>query len=398
MTKECCASLGDCNSCFGNSNCLWCKSSSNCIPKIEQETCTLKADDKCCNVKGDCNSCNGDSSCNWCIGQDQGACTLSGQCPIQDPPDPKCCSTQTSCQDCTNVRDDGCGWCPKQSHCSPLTTSCNGGFAGVDCCEAISDCQDCQAKGPCEYCIVDGICHSKTALCPDPADSKCCNVNTASSCSACVDQEGCSFCTDSRICTDQSCETLSIRNDTQWQCSIPVLLSCEAQTTCGTCVDTSGCVWVDYPWINGIPVGTSMCFTGGLFSLDNTEVPGFVLTAPNGWYFGTCSLNALSLIILVGSLVGAFLVTVLIVVLVCIWWRRRKARAAKVSYEPVNSGGDVFKTRGFEEEESISESVEQTKKKKKKKYAKPVEYRPSETLETNNRYYQARKKKSPTYY
>lgn len=127
--------------------------------------------------------------------------------------------------------------------------------------------------------------------------------------------------------------------------------------------------------------------------MKNAQVPGFVLTAPNGWYFGTCSMGALSLIILGSSLIGAFILAVVITVIVCVYVRKRKARS--IAGSSVVNSNDVFVSPNtYEEEESVSEvSTDNNKKKKKKKYAKPVQYKETDALVSNSRYYQARQNK-----
>ncbi len=79
--------------------------------------------------------------------------------------------------------------------------------------------------------------------------------------------------------------------------------------------------------MNGVSVG-GLCFTGGLFALDNAQQPGFRLDTPSGWYYGTCSITVLSIIIIAASALGVLLITILTGVAVCLYLRRRAKRLA----------------------------------------------------------------------
>ncbi len=79
--------------------------------------------------------------------------------------------------------------------------------------------------------------------------------------------------------------------------------------------------------MNGVSVG-GLCFTGGLFSLDNAQQPGFRLDTPSGWYYGTCSITVLSIIIIAASALCVLLITILTGVAVCVYLRRRAKRLA----------------------------------------------------------------------
>lgn len=125
--------------------------------------------------------------------------------------------------------------------------------------------------------------------------------------------------------------------------------------------------------------------------MTDSEVPGFVLTAPNGWYFSTCSMTAITIIILGSSLIFGVILIAVVVVIVCICWRRRKAQQqqnSNSSYQPV-----VNKEDNFWAQEAAKSIQDEPNKTKKKKYAKPVQYTTKEQLSTDARYYQSRNKK-----
>jgi hypothetical protein len=237
------------------------------------------------------------------------------------------------------------------------------------------------------------MCHSNaTQLCPNPADGQCCNVPAGQSCSSCVGLPGCGFCTATRRCSDLPCSTLNVDGDTAWQCANPVLLNCESFDSCSPCVATSGCVWIGTAWINGEPQPHGLCFTGGLFGLSNSQVPGFVVTTPAGYYWQSCSLTATSLLILIGSLVGGVLVVAVLIAVACLCVRRRRLRTAAAA----SAGDHVYAASPVVnvETQPLTSATDAGPKKKKKRVAKPSVYeKPVESVRaTNTRYYQSRKK------
>ena len=397
-TSVCCSSFATCSDCNakGAGECGWCGTSNECVATSALQSCPVVADEGCCNLETSCAGCSSNGACAWCDAPAPGApfCALkSAGCPAPAVADPACCSDKPSCDACNADPGSGCGWCTASpQRCTTRSLDCGGGvFADGSCCEARPDCVSCQQVPGCQFCLQDNTCHSnETQLCPNPADRQCCNVQQGQSCAGCVGSPGCGFCTASRRCTDAPCATLNVEESTAWQCDNPVLLNCESFDKCSSCVGTSGCVWIGTVWINGVPQSNGLCFTGGLFGLSNSQVPGFVITTPAGYYWETCSMTATSLLILIGSLAAGVLAAALLVTLACLCARRRRLRAA---------GGDVAAAAGFGFGESPAVNVEaqpltEAPKKKKKRVAKPVPYEmPVDSVRaTNTRYYQNRKK------
>ncbi len=405
-TARCCSSLTTCPACSADSGCGWCASSGQCVASDALGSCAVVADKSCCNVEAACSGCGANKACTWCDAPAHASpyCGV-GACQAPAVADTGCCSDRANCTSCNVQAGAGCAWCTTSpQRCTNRNLACGGGgFADGLCCESLSDCSTCQQTPGCAYCLADRTCHRDSALCPNPADSKCCDVQTAGgTCASCVDTAGCSFCTASKQCTDGQCSTLNVGNQTSWQCDNPVLLNCEAQQSCSACVPITGCVWIANVWINGVPQPNGLCFTGGLFGLSSNQVPGFVITTPTGFYWQTCSMTAASILILIGSLVGGVLLIAALVVVLCVCCRRRRRLRSAASSSSMSSTG------GFGDSSSHSGTVnvetlpltapppeQQQPKKKKKRVAKPMVYeKPVESVRaTNSRYYQARNKK-----
>lgn len=244
---------------------------------------------------------------------------------------------------------------------------------------------------------------TQTFPCTQPADGGCCNAVAGLTCAQCVAQgPTCSFCQRDRQCSDQACASPAVTNTTVWQCDQPVLLACEALSDCGSCLGLSGCVWLPNPWIDGQPLSSGLCFTGGLFGLENDQIPGFVVSAPGGWFWGTCSITASSLLILGGSLIGAFILLVVITVIVCVARSKRRRRRYPASYEygPTETSHDFAPdtmTTTVNDDSATAVETEPSdgkKKKSKKGRIKPVYYKPVDSVRvTNTRYAMSRQKK-----
>ncbi len=200
-------------------------------------------------------------------------------CPAPSVPDAKCCSDVGDCKSCNNLTGtSGCQWCLAGSgQCVNGNAPCpqDPGFAGKLCCQTNPNCTSCQQDSNCAFCLVDRKCREKIgALCDNAADPLCCNAEQGGSCASCIsDVPGCSFCTSTRQCSNGNCPTVAVVNASSWQCQDPVLLvnrkerirkpsflkekkkqNCESIQACGTCVSTSGCVWIPAALVNGQPV------------------------------------------------------------------------------------------------------------------------------------------------
>ncbi len=402
---ECCSYLTTCGECNaqGDGGCGWCDTTNQCLPTAALQSCAVVADQSCCSVLSSCAACGADAACAWCDAPLPGSPACAPKTPGCQAPavaDPECCSDKAGCGACNAKPGLGCGWCTAQpQRCTTQNLGCAGGvYADSSCCEAQPDCASCHAVPGCQFCLQDGMCHSNaTQLCPNPADDQCCNVLPGQSCAGCVGLPGCGFCTATRRCTNAPCATLNVEGPTAWQCGNPLLINCESFDSCGPCVATSGCVWIGTVWINGEPQPHGLCFTGGLFGLSNSQVPGFVVTTPAGFFWQTCSMTATSLLILIGSLVGGAVAVAVLVTVACVCVRRRRLRLAgndasahmyadssvvNVDTQPLTSATDGVAAAAA------------APKKKKKRVAKPMAYeKPVESVRaTNTRYYQSRKK------
>jgi hypothetical protein len=410
-------------------------------------TCAVLADRYCCNAESGCQACGQNDNCLWCdslLPQSAYCSVKSTGCVAPSVPDGKCCSDIGDCVTCgqqngfvclfvwlffiniTTTGDKGCSWClAGAGQCVNSNLNCPGrGYSGKSCCQTNSGCSACQSDPACAFCLVDDTCRDREGvLCDVPAgkkfcclifllpffffsffsDSLCCNAVQGGSCLSCVvDLPGCSFCTTTKLCSSGDCASPVVENSSSWQCSEPVLLNCEAMTNCGSCVSASGCVWIPAALVNGQPVaGGGLCFTGGLFGLSSADHLGYVVTAPLGFFWATCSLSSVSILILIGALSGGFvLVTVLIVcVCLCVRRRRRLRQAARASsgslvlgVEDANNNNTSF-SAATTNEGAAPIVTEPPKKKKKKKVARSVQYKPVDSVRaTNTRYYDSRKK------
>jgi hypothetical protein len=115
-------------------------------------------------------------------------------------------------------------------------------------------------------------------------------------------------------------------------------------------------------------------------------VKGFVVTAPFGWFYGTCSLAARTVVIISASFLAAGLLAIGITVCLCVWYRKRKHREKMLTYSTLNDSNSLL-------ESAPPTVIGEREPLKKKRVAKPVKYsRPDSVRVTNTRYYESRKK------
>ena len=340
-TTKCCSSLSSCSACQKDSTCGWCGSTNSCVTTEDLPQCVMPADAQCCNIELGCADCGKNAACNWCdaASNSSSVCAPLQSCSAETVPDPTCCSDKSGCTDCNAEESETCGWCLATQQCTPkLTTSpvcAVSSYSDVKCCNTEPSCSACATRAKeCSFCRFPGasnLCLPADQECTLPADPSCCNVVQGAACGECVSLPGCNYCPEGRKCAvDNTCSaSVAIRNSTRWQCDNSLLINCESQTACGPCVGAPGCVWIANAWINGEPLADGLCYTGGLFSLSNDQRIGFVVTAPLGWNYSSCSISALNIVIIGSTLISAAVLAAAIVVCLCIRWRRKKrARGA----------------------------------------------------------------------
>ena len=402
-TSPCCSSLNSCDTCNTNSACGWCSSTGTCQFKSDLSSCSQVADAKCCSTRTSCGGCQS-PDCNWCsapLPAPSQCVPSSSQCPAAGSVvDVKCCSDYGNCSACHQNGVD-CSYCDAGAsgmQCAPSQQQCAGRVLSRFCCESNPDCPSCHANG-CTFCLGNGECRQQ-GDCVRQADAFCCDVALGASCAGCVSLTGCSFCTSEKSCKSTNCSTVQVTPGREWQCGIPEVLNCESFSNCSDCVASSGCVWAPLVWIDGVPQPSGLCYTGNLFGLSNNMVAGFVISTPAGFYWGTCSLTATSVWILIGGVSGGVLLLAVVIVIVCCVVRRRRLKQAQGDSGEYSVVNDHLPQTDFSAPDvaSSSSSAASTEnhleKKKKKRTAKSVPYKPADSVRaTNTRYYQARQKK-----
>lgn len=224
-------------------------------------------------------------------------------------------------------------------------------------------------------------------------------------CASCVASDpSCAFCIGSALCSNDCNSLLNVSSLNPWQCNMPELLNCEAQTECGACLGTSGCVWA---------VGSSLitsggnssnqgddelgnvCYTGGLFGLSNTVGPGFAFHA-SAWYYLTCQVTAVTIIIIFCVCLGVLLLLIVLFILICCYLRRkRKNHIAVVDDEaPTNEREPLLIPSSIAPEPTAVAAPAATGRKKSRKKKKvdvsPAVMQQHDVSVNTNRYQQAR--------
>ncbi len=149
----CCQDLpANCSTCLVNTDagCTWCESQKTCqeIQTVRTSFCNATTD-LCCSSLTSCQQCSSaaaqQAGCAWCASSN--SCLPSderGTCAVLA--DRYCCNAESGCQACG--QNDNCLWCdsllPQSAYCSVKSTGCVApSVADGKCCSDIGDCVTC---------------------------------------------------------------------------------------------------------------------------------------------------------------------------------------------------------------------------------------------------------------
>ncbi len=277
-----------------------------------------------CAAATTCAACRDLSSCGFCDGRcvpgdDAGptggtrcAGTYSyGSCPETGNP----CAAMTTCDACAGAASMGCAWCadafsgetPHCVHYADYGDDCfNVRTEAAQCqsCGDHMDCASCAGASGCGWCGAPTATSSASAKCilgsTDAPDEGCASTYTGTgpmcmgnpcasvtSCGGCIDKSGCGWCDGQDTCLPGTffgpADGYSCAADWDWfhfACdNTPVVTGCGVATECASCVmrtatDGSSCHWCDRGGSGGSCVDPGMCASGTTDIATGSACPG----------------------------------------------------------------------------------------------------------------------------